>query len=90
MQIHEPVEVRLSRPNSKYTKDTVHLVLTAWQTPEQTVAYRLDNGRGSTPQSLSHIHATVPFPSKAVGGWQDEVVDAVRSSAFADSIILIR
>jgi len=58
--------------------------LSAWRTDRGTVGYSLTNGRGGTPYALSTLQHKGPtlFPTKAVAGWQAEVVAFATESLY--------
>lgn len=65
--VSEPIEVR-------YVQTIQGRTLTAWVTPHGTIAYKHDNGKGGPALSLSYLQSTATFPTKAVPGWQAEVI----------------
>jgi len=78
----EPVEVRMQLGTGGKVK-----VLTAY-VRNGLVAYSLTNGAGGPAESLSNLQVrrggdkTVLFPTKAVVGWQNEVVAFVTNSLY--------
>lgn len=80
-ELTEPVEVRMQLGKTDKVK-----VLTAF-TRNGLVQYTLNNGVGGPPESLSNLQVrrgdhTVLFPTKAVRGWQDEVIVFVANSLY--------
>jgi hypothetical protein len=80
-ELTEPVEVRMQLGTGGKVK-----VLTA-SARNGLVVHSLNNGVGGPPESLSNLQVrrggkTVLFPTKAVKGWQDEVVAFVANSLY--------
>jgi hypothetical protein len=67
----EPIEVRTEdRMGNRYT-------MIAWITEHGTIGWNYTNASGSTPHALSNVGSHLPFPRKAVPGWQRDVFNFV-------------
>jgi hypothetical protein len=72
--VGEPVEIRLVRRSTPGGVAYDVRVLTAWRTGHGTIAGSLTKSGVGIPESLSNLQSKVPFPGKAIAGWQAEVI----------------
>ena len=69
--VDEPIEIRTEdRQGNRYT-------LIAWITKHGIVDWNYTSTSGSTPYALSNAGSKLPFPRKAVPGWQRDVFNFV-------------
>jgi hypothetical protein len=74
--VGEPIEIRFTRGGSGRDGFVKRYVLTAFVTERGTVGHYLTEGDDDASWSLSTLQHRGPsvFPSKALPGWQAEVV----------------
>lgn len=74
----EPVEIRLEAFDG-----AVPYVLVASRNPERgTIGASMSQNGVGVAISLANLQMSLPFPGKAVHGWQIEVVEAVASGLY--------
>lgn len=75
--IDEPIEIRATDAFGN-----PH-VLSAWlDTATGTIGYTFGPASGGIDESLSNIQAKIPYPRKAVPGWQTELLAFAASGTY--------
>lgn len=73
----EPIEIRLDNPRIRR-----QYKLVAWRTEAGVITHYMTVLTGTTPESVSNLQPKLPFPGKAVLGWQAEFIEAAASGLF--------
>jgi len=79
--VKEPIEIRLAQRLVGGGVGRTYQ-LTGSVTLSGLISYSLYGPARGLPESLSNLQSKVPFPGKAVPGWQAEAIDAAAAGLY--------